>query len=52
MLTATGRLSSYEGTGHVSSRPPSKFMHTASWAPRDVVDESDMRRGKVPRGLK
>ena len=53
MLTlATGQLSSYEGTGHVKLAASVEFMHTATLLHDDVVDESDMRRGKVAARVK
>ena len=48
MLTlATAQLSGYRGEGHVKLAAAVEFMHTATLLHDDVVDESDMRRGKV-----
>jgi octaprenyl-diphosphate synthase len=47
MLTlATAALSGYRGDGHVKLAASVEFMHTATLLHDDVVDESDMRRGK------
>ena len=47
MLTlASARLCGYEGTGHVLLAASVEFMHTATLLHDDVVDESDLRRGK------
>ncbi|MGL4289109.1 MAG: polyprenyl synthetase family protein [Phreatobacter sp.] len=47
MLTlATAALSGYRGDGHVRLAAAVEFMHTATLLHDDVVDESDMRRGK------
>jgi octaprenyl-diphosphate synthase len=48
MLTlATAGLAGYRGDGHVKLAASVEFMHTATLLHDDVVDESDMRRGKV-----
>src|SRR5690242_21133231 len=48
MLTlAMARLSGYGGDGHIKLAAAVEFMHTATLLHDDVVDESDMRRGKV-----
>jgi octaprenyl-diphosphate synthase len=48
MLTlAMARLTDYEGIGHVKLAAAVEFMHTATLLHDDVVDESDMRRGKL-----
>ena len=53
MLTlATARLAGYEGEGHVKLAASVEFMHTATLLHDDVVDESDMRRGKVAARVK
>ncbi|WP_243372433.1 polyprenyl synthetase family protein [Microvirga solisilvae] len=53
MLTlATAGLSEYEGDGHVKLAAAVEFMHTATLLHDDVVDESDMRRGKIAARIK
>jgi octaprenyl-diphosphate synthase len=48
MLTiAMARLAGYEGDGHVKLAASVEFMHTATLLHDDVVDESEMRRGKL-----
>ena len=48
MLTlAMARLAGYTGDGHIKLAAAVEFMHTATLLHDDVVDESDMRRGKV-----
>ena len=48
MLTlAMARLSGYSGDGHIKLAAAVEFMHTATLLHDDVVDESDLRRGKV-----
>jgi octaprenyl-diphosphate synthase len=48
MLTlATASMCGYEGAGHVKLAAAVEFMHTATLLHDDVVDESDMRRGKL-----
>jgi octaprenyl-diphosphate synthase len=48
MLTlAASGLCGYSGTGHVKLAASVEFMHTATLLHDDVVDESDLRRGKV-----
>ena len=48
MLTlATADLCGYQGDGHVKLAAAVEFMHTATLLHDDVVDESDMRRGKL-----
>lgn len=47
MLTlATAVLAGYSGAGHVKLAASVEFMHTATLLHDDVVDESDLRRGK------
>ncbi len=47
MLTlAMAQLSGYSGEGHIKFAAAVEFMHTATLLHDDVVDESDMRRGK------
>src|SRR5665811_1536452 len=48
MLTlAMARLVGYPGDGHVKLAAAVEFMHTATLLHDDVVDESEMRRGKL-----
>lgn len=48
MLTiAAARMCGYKGAGHVKLAASVEFMHTATLLHDDVVDESDMRRGKL-----
>ncbi len=47
MLTlAMAKLTGYQGDGHIKLAAAVEFMHTATLLHDDVVDESDMRRGK------
>jgi len=47
MLTlAAAQMCAYEGTHHITLAASVEFMHTATLLHDDVVDESDMRRGK------
>jgi octaprenyl-diphosphate synthase len=47
MLTiAMARLVGYSGEGHVKLAAAVEFMHTATLLHDDVVDESEMRRGR------
>src|SRR6202008_1647289 len=48
MLTiASAKLCGYGGEGHVRLAAAVEFMHTATLLHDDVVDESDLRRGKA-----
>jgi len=48
MLTlAMANLCGYQGEGHVKLAASVEFMHTATLLHDDVVDQSDMRRGKL-----
>ena len=48
MLTlATSRMYNYEGDAHIKLAASVEFMHTATLLHDDVVDESDVRRGKL-----
>jgi len=52
MLTiAAAKLCGYSGEGHVTLAASVEFMHTATLLHDDVVDESDMRRGKTTARL-
>ncbi|MEX3007908.1 polyprenyl synthetase family protein [Hoeflea sp. TYP-13] len=47
MLTlASATMFGYEGDGHIKLATSVEFMHTATLLHDDVVDESDLRRGK------
>ncbi|MCA3554592.1 polyprenyl synthetase family protein [Aestuariivirga sp.] len=47
MLTlAAARMAGYEGEHHLKLATAVEFMHTATLLHDDVVDESDLRRGK------
>ncbi len=47
MLTlAAAQMFGYQGDGHIKLATSVEFMHTATLLHDDVVDESDMRRGK------
>ena len=53
MLTiAAAQLAGYQGDGHVKLAASVEFMHTATLLHDDVVDTSEMRRGKVTARLK
>ena len=48
MLTlAMAQLSNYSGDGHIKLAAAVEFMHTATLLHDDVVDESELRRGKL-----
>lgn len=48
MLTlAAANMCGYQGSHHVTLAASVEFMHTATLLHDDVVDESDMRRGKL-----
>jgi octaprenyl-diphosphate synthase len=47
LTLAMARLAGYEGAGHVKLAAAVEFMHTATLLHDDVVDESEMRRGKL-----
>jgi len=48
MLTlAMAKVAGYSGDGHIKLAAAVEFMHTATLLHDDVVDESDMRRGKL-----
>lgn len=52
MLTiAAAGMCGYEGTGQVKLAASVEFMHTATLLHDDVVDESDLRRGKLAARL-
>jgi octaprenyl-diphosphate synthase len=48
MLTlAMANLTNYSGDGHIKLAAAVEFMHTATLLHDDVVDESEMRRGRL-----
>ena len=47
MTLATAGLCGHTGQGHVKLAAAVEFMHTATLLHDDVVDQSDMRRGKL-----
>jgi octaprenyl-diphosphate synthase len=52
MLTlATAQMCGYAGEGHIRLAASVEFMHTATLLHDDVVDESDIRRGKAAARL-
>jgi len=51
MLTlAASQMCGYDGSGHVTLAASVEFMHTATLLHDDVVDESDLRRGRKTAG--
>ncbi len=46
MTIAAAQLCGYEGEGHIKLAASVEFMHTATLLHDDVVDESDLRRGR------
>ena len=47
LTLATAALCGYGGDGHIKLAAAVEFMHTATLLHDDVVDQSDMRRGKL-----
>jgi len=47
LTLALARLAGYGGDGHIKLAAAVEFMHTATLLHDDVVDESNMRRGKL-----
>jgi octaprenyl-diphosphate synthase len=47
LTIAMAKLVDYAGDGHVKLAAAVEFMHTATLLHDDVVDQSDMRRGKL-----
>ena len=47
LTLAMAQLSGYGGDGHVKLAAAVEFMHTATLLHDDVVDESEMRRGRL-----
>ena len=46
LTVASAQMCGYEGSDHVKLAASVEFMHTATLLHDDVVDESDLRRGK------
>lgn len=51
LTVATAKLCGYEGKGHHKLAAAVEFIHSATLLHDDVVDESDLRRGKKPANL-
>jgi octaprenyl-diphosphate synthase len=47
LTIATAQMCNYEGDKHIPLAAAVEFMHTATLLHDDVVDESDMRRGRT-----
>ncbi|MCJ8143574.1 polyprenyl synthetase family protein [Ancylobacter sp. A5.8] len=47
LTLATADLTGYAGDGHIKLAASVEFMHTATLLHDDVVDDSEMRRGKL-----
>ncbi len=47
LTLALARLTNYTGDGHIKLAAAVEFMHTATLLHDDVVDESEMRRGRL-----
>jgi octaprenyl-diphosphate synthase len=47
LVLATAGMCGYKGDGHLKFAAGIEFMHTATLLHDDVVDESNMRRGKI-----
>ncbi len=46
LTLSAARIASYQGTHHITMAAAVEFMHTATLLHDDVVDDSDLRRGK------
>lgn len=51
LTIAAAKLCGYEGTGHHKLAAAVEFIHSATLLHDDVVDESELRRGKKPANL-
>ena len=47
LTLALARLTNYGGDGHIKLAAAVEFMHTATLLHDDVVDESELRRGRL-----
>jgi octaprenyl-diphosphate synthase len=47
LTLALARLTNYAGDGHIKLAAAVEFMHTATLLHDDVVDESELRRGRM-----
>ena len=47
LALASAKLCGYGGNGHIRTASAVEFMHTATLLHDDVVDESELRRGKL-----
>ena len=47
LTLASARLCGYEGDKHIGLAAAVEFIHTATLLHDDVVDESDLRRGRL-----
>ncbi|MFL6834341.1 MAG: polyprenyl synthetase family protein, partial [Xanthobacteraceae bacterium] len=47
LTRAMARLAGFAGNGHVKLAAAVEFMHTATLLHDDVVDQSELRRGKL-----
>jgi len=48
ITVATARMLGYDGRGHLPLAAAVEFIHSATLLHDDVVDDSDLRRGKRP----
>jgi len=48
ITVASARMLGYEGTAHIALASAVEFIHTATLLHDDVVDESELRRGRAP----
>ena len=48
ITVATARMLGYAGSGHIALAAAVEFIHSATLLHDDVVDESDLHRGKAP----
>jgi len=48
ITVAAARMLGYEGQGHIALAAAVEFIHSATLLHDDVVDESELRRGKAP----